>query len=103
MFGDMFGQMEEQQKALREKLSAIFVEAEAGDGAVKVTASAVREITNIKIDPSVLDPEDLEQLEDLLLVAINRALEKAALKEAAESQKMINDLLPPGMAGLFGG
>lgn len=103
MFGDLFGQMEEQQKALREKLSTIPVEAEAGDGAVKITANAAREITNIKIDPAVLDPEDPEQLEDLLLVAINRVLEKAAVKEAAESQKLISNMLPPGMEGLFGG
>lgn len=103
MFGDLFGQMEEQQKALREKLSEIEVEAEAGDGAVKITANAAREITNIKLAPSVLDPEDPEQLEDLLLVAINRVLEKAALKEAAESQKLISNMLPPGMEGLFGG
>lgn len=103
MFGDLFGQMEEQQKALREKLSEIMVEAEAGDGAVKITANAAREVTNIKLDPSILDPEDPEQLEDLLLVAINRVLEKAALKEAAESQKLISNMLPPGMEGLFGG
>lgn len=94
--------MEEQQKALREKLQEITIEAEAGDGAVKVTANAAREITNIKIDPAILDPEDPEQLEDLLLVGINRALEEAATKEAAESQKLINDMLP-GMGGFLGG
>lgn len=103
MFGDMFGQMEERQKALREKLQGISVEAESGDGLVKITANAAREITNIKVDPSIMDPEDPEQLEDLLLVAINRVLEKAATKEAAESQKLISDMLPPGMSGLFGG
>ncbi|MBX2878149.1 MAG: YbaB/EbfC family nucleoid-associated protein [Saprospiraceae bacterium] len=99
----MFGQMEEQQKALREKLAGISVEAEAGDGAVKIIANATREITNIKIDPSIIDPQDPEQLEDLLLVAINRALEAAATKEAAESQKLISSMLPPGMGGLLGG
>jgi hypothetical protein len=103
MFGDLFGQMEEQQKELREKLKGISIEAEAGDGAVQVSANAAREITNIKIDPAVVDTEDMEQLEDLLLVAINRALEKAAVKEAAESQKLINNMLPPGMSDLFGG
>lgn len=102
MLGDLFGQMEEQQKALREKLSTISIEADAGDGAVKITANAAREITNIKVDPTIIDPADPEQLEDLLLVAINRALEKAATKEAAESQKLISDMLPPGMGGLLG-
>ena len=100
MFGDILGNMEERQREMREKLAAITVEAEAGDGAVKVTANAARQITNIAIDKSVVDPEDTEQLEDLLLVAINRALEKAAAKEATESQNMLKDMLPPGMGDL---
>lgn len=103
MFGDMFGQMEEQQKAMREKLREVEIESEAGDGAVKVTVNAARELTNITIDPASIDTEDVEQLEDLILVAVNRAMEEAAEVEAIESQKMLNDMLPPGMAGLFGG
>ena len=102
MFGDLLGNMEEKQQEMKEKLSAIQVEAEAGDGAIQVTATAAREITNLSIDKSVLDLEDTEQLEDLLLVAINRALEKATVKEAEESQKLMRDMLPPGFGGLFG-
>lgn len=100
MFGDILGNMEERQKEMRAKLSEITVEAEAGNGAVKVTANAVREIANIKIDKEAIDLEDMEQLEDLLLVAINRALEKAAAREATESQNMLKDMLPPGMGEL---
>lgn len=100
MFGDILGDMEERQREMREKLAAITVEAEAGDGAVRVTADATRKITNIAIDKDALDLEDTEQLEDLLLVAINRALDKAAAKEAAESQNMLKDMLPPGMGDL---
>ena len=100
MFGNMFGDMQEKQEALRAKLAEIHLEAEAGDGAVKVTANATREIVNITLDKSALDLEDLEQIEDLLLVAINRALEKAAVKEAAESKKLIQDMLPPGLGDL---
>lgn len=103
MFGDLFGQMEEQQQALREKLREIIIEEEAGDGAVKVTVNAARELTDIQVDPAIVDPEDVEQLQDLLLVAVNKALEAAAVKEAAESQKLISNMLPPGMSGLFGG
>lgn len=103
MFGDLFGQMEEQQQALREKLREIIIEEEAGDGAVKVTVNAARELTDIQVDPAIVDAEDVEQLQDLLLVAVNKALEAAAVKEAAESQKLISNMLPPGMSGLFGG
>lgn len=103
MFGDLFGQMEEQQQALREKLREIIIEEEAGDGAVKVTVNAARELTDIQVDRAIVDAEDVEQLQDLLLVAVNKALEAAAVKEAAESQKLISNMLPPGMSGLFGG
>ena len=105
MFGNMMGDFEEKQKALSEKLAGIIVEAEAGNGAVKITANANGEITNITIDKEALDWEDHEQVEDLLLVAINRALQLAEEKKAAESQKLIQDMLPPGLGdlgGLFG-
>ena len=100
MFGDMMGQMQEMQAKMKAKLSTIEVSGEAGDGLVRVTANAAREIMNIKIDPSLAD--DMEALEDLLLVATNRALEAAAEKEAAEGQSMLGDMLPGGLGGLFG-
>lgn len=100
MFGDMQGQMEEMQAKMKEKLRAESVTGEAGDGLVKVTANGAREITNIKVAPSLLD--DAEALEDLLLVATNRALELAAEKEAGESQNMIQNMLPGGLGGMFG-
>lgn len=102
MFGDLFGNMQQQQEAMRLKLAEIIVEAESGDGAVKVKSNANREILDIAIDKSKLDGEDTEQLQDLLLTAVNRALEKAQVKEQAETQKMISDLLPPGLGGLSG-
>lgn len=100
MFGDLLGDMQEKQKAIKEKLATITVEAEAGDGLVKVKANANKEILNISINKEVVDPEDTEQLEDLLLVAINRAIELAVEKEQSETQNMIKDMLPPGMGGL---
>ena len=100
MFGDMFGNMEEKQKELKAQLSTIIIEAEAGEGAVKVAANANREITNISLDRSKISFEDLEQVEDLMMVAVNRALELAAIKEAEASQSLLKDLLPPGMGDL---
>ncbi len=98
----MFGDMEEKQKQLQIKLSQIEVSATAGEGAIKVMANANREITNIAIDKSAIDLEDMEQLEDLLLVAVNRAIALAAAKEAEEAQNLLKDMLPPGMDGLSG-
>lgn len=105
MFGDMFGDLEKKQQEMRDQLSEIRVEADAGDGAIKVVANANRQIVNISINKDALDWEDVEQIEDLLTVAVNRALEKAATQEAEAAQKLMQDMMPPGMgdlSGLFG-
>ena len=96
----MFGNMEEMQQQMKAKLAAINVEAESGDGAVKVTATASRQILNISFDKEKLDWDDQEQVEDLVMVAVNRVIERAAEKEAEETQNMLKDMLPPGMGGL---
>ena len=95
----MFGNMEDKQAEMQKKLVEIKVEAEAGDGAVKITANAARQITDIKIDTN-FKYSDLEELEDLLLIALNRAMAKAAEVEHAETQKMISEMLPPGFGNL---
>lgn len=99
MFDNIFGNIQQQQAELQAKLAGIIVEAEAGDGAVTVQAGADQHIENIKIDPSKLDLNDREQLEDLVLVAVNRALEMAREKAAAETTKLLKDMLPFGGLG----
>lgn len=102
MFGDLFGNVQQQQEEMRKKLADITVEAESGDGAVRVRANANREILDLSIDRAKLDWEDVEQVQDLVVAAVNRALEKAQLKEQAETQKLIAQMMPPGLGGLFG-
>ena len=68
MFGNLMGNMEERQAAMKERLAKIELEAEAGDGAVIVKANGNNEILNVLIDTSKLDMEDKEQLEDLVMV-----------------------------------
>ena len=65
-------QMEEATKELEEKE----VSATSGGGAVEVTVSGKKEVVKIKIDEDVVDPEDVEMLEDLLVAATNEALRK---------------------------
>lgn len=101
MFDDLFGNLQKQQEALQQKLADIFVEAEAGDGAVTVKAAADLHIENIKIDPAKLDLSDPEQVEDLLLVAVNRALELAREQAAVETNKLLGGMLPGGMDKLL--
>lgn len=100
MFGDIMGNMEEKQKAMKEKLQAIQI-AENLEG-IKITGNGAREIMNISIKEEYFNPERKEELEDLLLVAFNNILEKIAVEEGKESQSMISQMLPPGMEGLFG-
>jgi DNA-binding YbaB/EbfC family protein len=100
MFGDLFGNVQKQQEELQKKLAEIMVEAEAGDGAVTVQASGDMHIENIKIDATKADVTDLEQLEDLILVAVNRALDKAKEKASEESAKLMQNMLPTGMGDL---
>ncbi len=97
MFGDIFGNIEQQQREMQEKLALIFVEAEAGDGAVTVKAGADLHIENIKLDPAKLDVSDLEQVEDLLLVAVNRALDEAKAKASIETNKLLQNMMPGGL------
>ena len=96
------GDFEEKQKEIQAQLEKVEVRAEAGDGAVSVTANANKKILNIAIDKNKIGFEDVEEVEDLILTAVNRALEKAGEEQSRVSQGMINDLLP-GFGGLFGG
>lgn len=65
-------QMEETQKELEEKE----ITATAGGGAVEVTVSGKKEILKVKLSPEVVDPDDIEMLEDLIVAATNEALRK---------------------------
>jgi DNA-binding YbaB/EbfC family protein len=95
----MFGNLEEKQKEMQEKLAQIELDAEAGGGVVKVKINAARQILDVTIDPE-FKYDDVEELEDLILTAVNRAIAAAAVKEQEESQKMIKDMMPPGLGGL---
>ena len=97
----MFGNMEEMQAQMAKRLAEMEVVAEAGGGVVTVKANAARQILDIKIDKS-FQYDDIEELEDLLLTAVNRVIAKAAEIEAEESQKMLKEMLPPGMENLGG-
>lgn len=102
MLGDMMGQMQEMQDKVQAELKKVQVEAEAGGGAVVVQADGTRTVTNITIKPEAVDPEDPEAIEDLVMVAVNRALALAAEKEQETTQRVMQELLPPGLGGLSG-
>lgn len=77
-------QMEEQQKALEESEFS----ATAGGGAVEVTVTGKKVLTKVKLDPDAVDPDDVEMLEDLIMVAVNDALKKADEASSAAMSRM---------------
>lgn len=97
MFGNLLGNLQQQQEQMQQQLAAIQVEAEAGDGAITVQASGDMRIGNIRLDVSKINPADTEALEDLLVEAVNRALDAARQKAAAQTQEMLSGMLPGGL------
>ncbi|SKA90852.1 hypothetical protein SAMN05428976_11527 [Clostridium sp. USBA 49] len=86
-------QMQEMQKELENKK----YEEKAGGGAVTVVVSGKRQILDIKIDKDVVDPDDVEMLQDLILTACNAALRKAEEDTANQMGKLTGGLNIPGM------
>lgn len=77
-------QMEEQQKMLEESEYT----ATAGGGAVEVTMTGKKVVTKVKLDPDAVDPDDVEMLEDLIMVAVNEAMKKADDASQAAMSRM---------------
>ena len=73
------------------------MEATAGGGVVKVIASGKKQLVGIEIDPEVIDPEDVEMLQDLILAAANEALQKAEEMVTEEMGKLTGGLNMPGL------
>ena len=86
-------QMEEQQKELEEKEFT----AAAGGGAVEVTISGKKEVTKVKLQPEVVDPDDIEMLEDLVLTAVNEAVRKSQEMVSEEMAKITGGFNIPGL------
>ena len=105
---DMMGKIKEMQERLNEvrgQLDEILVEAEAGGGMVRVTANANRKVLKLEIDPDVVDKDDLEILGDLIIAAVNKAMEQAEARGKEEMQGATKGMLPniPGLdLGKFG-
>lgn len=87
--------MQQEFMKMQQELEATKFEFTAGGGAVKAVVSGTREFSEIVIDPEVVDPEDVEMLQDLILTAVNGALKKADEKTSESMSKL------QGFPGLF--
>ena len=88
--------MQQQMQEAQERLEEAEYEATAGGGMVSVKVSGKRELTSITIDPQVVDPDDIEMLQDLVMAAVNEALRKGE-----EARETAMNHMAPGMGGLF--
>ncbi|MCG1036440.1 YbaB/EbfC family nucleoid-associated protein [Polaribacter sargassicola] len=103
MFGDLSGMMDklkdaqQQVEKTKTRLNSVLVDEVAADGKIKITLTANREIKSINIDNSLLN--DAEELEDYLIIALNKAIEKATKINEVELAQAAKSGMPniPGM------
>ena len=89
--------MQQQMEQIQAQLAARTVETTSGGGAVKVVAKCDGSLASIKIDPQALNPADAALLEDMLVTAVNAALEQAKQISSAEMGKATQGFNLPGL------
>jgi len=89
--------MQQEMEKIQEELANKTVEGTAGGGMVKVIANGKQEILEIKIDPEVVNKDDVEMLQDLIVAAVNQAREKAQEMANEEMSRLTGGLKIPGM------
>lgn len=93
----MFRQFQKQMEKVQDELKQMTVEATAGGGAVKVVATGDQRVVSIDIDPSVIDPEDAEFLSEMILVAVNDAMEQSQELAKGKLGGLTGGLKIPGL------
>lgn len=93
--------MQDDMARIQEEVEASEFTASAGGGAVEVKVSGKHEVLGITIKPEVVDPEDVEMLEDLLIASLNEAVRKANDTMEREMNAVTGGLNIPGLNGLF--
>lgn len=90
-------QMQAKMQEMQSKLGDIEVGGQSGAGMVTVTLNGKGDLKSVKLDKSIVDPNDTEMLEDLLVAAFNDAKQKVEQRVQEETQKLMGGLsLPPG-------
>lgn len=93
-YGEMMKQakvMQKQMEKVQDELKGMQFEASSGGGAVKITVNGEQEVLKVKVNKDIVDPEDIEMLEDMVLVAVNDAIKQS--KDEAKNK----------LAGVTGG
>ncbi len=90
-------QMQDKMAKIQEEMAAKTVEAAAGGGMVKAVANGAGDLLSVKIEKDVVDPEDIEMLEDLVRAACNEAIKKGRDLAAEEMKKLTGGMKIPGL------
>lgn len=94
----MMQDMQKNMSAMQEELGKLEVEGTAGQGKVRARANGHQDILSIKIDPEVVDPNDIEMLEDLVHTAVKDAIDKSKEMSSKKMSSLTAGLpIPPGM------
>ncbi len=94
-------EMQGKAAEMQERLAQLHVEGTAGGGLVTVSATGQQKILGVTVDPSLIQESDKEMLEDLIVAAVNQALEKAKALASEEMSKLTGDMNIPGMEGMM--
>ena len=94
-------QFQNRMAKLQQELGQKTIEATSGGGMVTVVVNGQQEVVSIKIDPEVVDPEDIEMLQDLVLAAVNDGMARAKKMVNDEMAKLTGGLNLPNIPGLF--
>lgn len=89
--------MQEKMEQIQEEVEAKEFEAKAGGGMVTVTVNGKKEVTAVKVNPEVVDPDDVETLEDLIMVAVNDAIKQADDAMSEEMSAITGGINIPGL------
>ena len=89
--------MQKQMEEMQKEVEAAEFEASVGGGAISVRVNGKKEVLGINIKPEVVDPDDVEMLEDLVLSAVNEALRQADEETANKMGKLTGGLKMPGL------
>ena len=89
--------MQSQMETIQEEANQEVIEVSAGGGMVKLSINGALEVQNIEIDPEVVDPDDVEMLQDLVLAAVNEGIQKAQSMVADRMSAVTGGMGIPGL------
>ena len=93
--------MQEDMAAMQAELETREYEVAAGGGVVSVKINGKKEILSVKLAEEIVDPDDIETLEDLIVAGVNEAIKKVEADASAEMSRITGGMNIPGVGGLF--